>query len=309
MRVHSALAGLVQTREPIAIAAGFFDGVHLGHQLVLKAAVAHARSVQGQAWVLTFDRHPLSVLQPSKRPELLMTLDQRLVQFEALGFDHALVLPFSRELAVVDPQAFVAQLRGPQPAAEAVLFCGENWRFGRKAEGSPAWIRAHGAAYRLAVSILPYAHYQGEIVSSTRIRHALAEGDITAATAMLSRPYAISGEVIHGKGLADKMLGFATANLAVGGAVVPQRGVYAVVATLPDGHAWPAVANCGLCPTIVEEGALSVEVHVPGLSGLHYGEIWHVDFKRHLRAECHFPSIDALRQQIAADCSACVRAE
>lgn len=302
MNVVSDLAILRHTQKPVTIAAGFFDGVHKGHRLVLQAAIDDAREIGGEAWVLTFDTHPYAILAPSKQPPLLSTSEQRIVLFQAMGIDNVLMLPFSRELAVVDPEVFIETLRGHTPLYPATLFCGANWRFGRKASGTPELLSSLDAHYKLTVRIVPYAEYAGEAVSSTRIRLAIQEGAMQDAEAMLGHPYQLTGEVVHGKGLATKLLNCPTANLKTVAEVLPLLGVYAAYATIGNGQTYPALVNVGLCPTI--DGGISqpsVEVHIPGLQGDYYGEVWSVSFKRFIRAEQKFSSIQALQEQIKRD--------
>ena len=297
---------------PIVLAAGFFDGVHKGHQLVLASTVERAREIGGQAWVLTFDRHPLAVLAPSKCPPLLSTLEDRLHRLEVSGVDGVLLLEFTRQLAIQEPETFIRWLCGKPPAVEngthpsasaklSEIRCGDNWRFGRRAEGTPELLAQFGVHYGFRVVIVPYAEYQGVEISSTRIRYAVREGRLDDAAAMLGRPYSVRDTVVRGRGVGSELC-VATANVHPRSDVLPPNGVYAV-RVLVDGKSYNGVSNLGVHPTFAEarpESAL-LETHLLGFSGDLYGQIIEVCFLGRLRDERVFQSAEALAAQIAED--------
>ncbi|MBM4164156.1 MAG: riboflavin biosynthesis protein RibF [Lentisphaerae bacterium] len=285
---------------PVVLAAGFFDGVHLGHRRVLDAAIVQARASGGQAWALTFDQHPLAVLDPQRRPPLLTPIEHRLGLLGAAGIDGCLMIPFTRELADCTPADFIAQITdGPCRPVSAVC-CGASWRFGRHAAGTPDWLRAHG----IAVTIVPAARHADQAVSSTRIREAIRSGDLAAAATMLGRPYAICETVRHGRGVA-RTLGMATANIQPEAEVLPPIGVYAVRSAIGD-RPVEGVANLGFRPTFPEAQTPSpiLEVHLFDFAGDLYSARIDIAFIARIRDECVFPSPAALAAQIRADCEA-----
>ncbi len=290
---------------PIVLAAGFFDGVHEGHRQVLASAMERAREVGGQAWVMTFDRHPMAVLAPSKCPPLLSTLEERLYRLERCGVDGVLLLPFTKRLAMQEPAAFVRGLCGRPAGREAAklveIRCGANWRFGRLASGTPESLAQYGRHYGFRVVVVPYADYHGVEISSTRIRIAVREGRLDDAAAMLGRPFSVRERVVRGRGV-GRSLGFATANLRPQADVLPPNGVYAV-RVLVEGVSYAGVANLGVRPTFADSvpDRVVLETHLIGYSGDLYDDWIEVCFVGRLRDEHAFASPDALRQQIACD--------
>ncbi len=262
------------------LAVGFFDGVHLGHRAVLAGADA----------ALTFTAHPLFVLAPERAPPLLMPVEARLAELRKT-VRRVEALAFTRELANEAPAAFVARLKGLFPDVDAVR-CGANWRFGRGGAGDAAFLRSRG----LAVEVARYVVWQGEPVSSTRIRAALAKGEVGDAAAMLGRPYAICGGVVSGKGL-GRRIGFPTLNVLPDEPPPLRFGVYAVETPLGRG-----VANWGVAPTLGAEAWARpvVEVHLEAPPP-ERPSLLEVEFRRFLRGERPFDSLEALASQLARD--------
>lgn len=287
-----------QIPSPVVLAAGFFDGVHIGHQRVLEAAVAQARNAGGQAWALTFDQHPLAVLDPERRPPMLTTIGHRLDLMATVGIDGCLMLPFTPYLAALPPEAFLARItNGPGQPVSAVC-CGDNWRFGNRAAGSPAWLRKHGG---LTVTVVPPALYESEPVSSTRIRKAIQAGDLATAATMLGRPYAVYETVRRGRGIA-RTLGMATANFHPDAEVMPPVGVYAVRSAIGD-RAVDGVASLGFRPTFADARPVQpvLEVHFFDFDGDLYGASLEIAFIARIRDERLFESPAALAQQVQKD--------
>jgi riboflavin kinase/FMN adenylyltransferase len=285
---------------PIILAAGFFDGVHLGHRAVLEVALAQARARHGRAWALTFDQHPLSILAPPHRPPLLTPLEVRLEQLADTGIDGCLMLPFTRALAACSPEAFIDLIcRGAGHIA--AIHCGANWRFGQHAAGDPARLAELGRTRGFEVEVAPAALYQEEPISSTRIRRAIQEGRLPDATAMLGRPYSIRETVVRGRGV-GRQLGMATANLHPAAEVLPPVGVYAVRTWLGD-RPVEGVANLGRRPTFPDAAPADpvLEIHVLDFAGDLYGATLDIAFVARLRAEMPFSSPDALVAQIERD--------
>lgn len=313
MKISTQPAQFRKIPGPVILAAGFFDGVHRGHQFVLASTVERAKEVSGQAWVLTFDRHPLAVLAPSKCPPLLSTLEERLNLLEQAGVDGVLVLAFTRQLAMQEPETFIRWLCGrPRVESEAAtrqagtaklseIRCGHNWRFGRRAAGTPELLARFGQRYGFRVVIVPYTDYQGMEISSTRIRYAVREGRLDAAAAMLGRPYSVRDTVVRGRGVGQS-LDVATANLQPRTEVLPPNGVYAVRVRVGS-ESYNGVANLGVRPTFpdaVPERAV-LETHLLAFAGDLYGKTIEVSFLARLRDERAFESPAALIRQIAED--------
>jgi len=315
MKVVSQSALFKKVPGPVVLAVGFFDGVHRGHRLVLDSSVERANELGGQAWVFTFDRHPLSVLAPSQSPSLLCSLEERLRLLEATGIDGVFLMAFTRQMAVREPETFVRWLCGhPRGAVHGAngaklseIRCGANWRFGRRAVGTPELLAQYGKHYGFRVVIVPYAEYQGVEISSTRIRCAIREGRLEDASAMLGRAYAVRGSVIRGRGVGHVLLA-ATANLEPQADVLPPLGVYAVRVGV-DGAVYTGVANLGVHPTFAESrpDRPLLETHLLNFEGDLYGKTIEVAFLARLRDERVFGSPDALAAQIAADVRAAER--
>ncbi len=296
---------------PIMLAAGFFDGVHIGHQCVLSETIARARETGAQAWALTFNRHPLAVLAPSKAPPLLTTKEERLERLETLGMDGVLMLTFTRKLALQSPEHFVRWLCGEPGQALpngklSEVRCGANWRFGCRAAGTPELLATYGEEYGFRVVIVPYAVYQEEAVSSTRIRFAIQEGNLIDATAMLGRPYSVRGVVMKGKGIGTA-LGFATANIQPQADILPPLGVY-VTRTQVAGRSYKSLSNFGFCPTVGANRDPILETHLLDYSGnTLYNQTIAIDFLGRLREERRFASTEELVLQIEKDVQAARR--
>jgi riboflavin kinase / FMN adenylyltransferase len=297
--------------SPIVLAAGFFDGVHVGHQRVLTGAVERARETGALALALTFNRHPLAVLAPSKAPPLLTTKEERLERMEALGLDGVLLLPFTRKLALLSPEHFMRWLCGdpgqsfPNGKLSEVR-CGANWRFGCRAAGTTELLAMYGEEYGFRVVIVPYAYYLEREISSTRIRFAIQEGNLDDATAMLGRPYSVRGGVLQGKGLGAS-LGFATANIQPQADILPPLGVYATRAHV-NGQSYNSLSNFGYCPTVGANRDPILETHLLDYSGASlYNQTIVIEFVRRMREERRFASTQELVLQIEKDVHAARR--
>jgi riboflavin kinase / FMN adenylyltransferase len=279
------------------VALGVFDGVHLGHRAILATAVSTARGLAVSPVACTFDRHPMEVLQPDRAPTPITTLAERLDLIAATGIETSLVLPFTRALASIEPEAFVRDvLAGRLRAREVVV--GFNHRFGRGARGDTALLGALGRELGFRTDVVPPLSIDGVPVSSTEIRSALQAGDIERAAAFLGRPYRIWGTVVRGAGRGHA-LGFPTANLLPDRALLVPVGVYACRAWL-DSRSLPAVVNIGRRPTFGET-SLAVEAHILDFEEDLYGGSMGLDFVARLRDERKFPSIEALKSRIAMD--------
>ena len=299
MQIFDHPEQLRELHAPVHWAMGFFDGVHRGHRQVIQAA----QSPGALRGVLTFDRHPLELLQPERAPQLL-TPDarQKAELISAAGAELLLRLPFTAELAAMSPAAFPDMLAAACPIAG--ISVGANWRFGRGGCGTPELLRRLGELRGFSVSVQELTLAGESPVSSSRIRTELAAGHLPEVEAMLGRPFAVAGVVEHGQHLA-RQLGFPTANVHVAErAALPPAGVYRVRCRI-HGELRCGIANLGLRPTIDEQiKTPRLEVHLPGWQGDLYGCYLTVELLELLRTERRFPSLDALKAQIQRDVAA-----
>ena len=283
--------------QPLHLALGVFDGLHLGHQAVVARAVAAAGDQGGLAGVLTFDPHPIRVIAPEKASaSLLETLDHKARIACDLGIQLWIPLRFDAALAAMEAAEFIERLTAAQVRTLAV---GEDWRFGHNRCGDVPFLMREAAKRGFCLEAVPPVMFDGERISSTRIRQAIRDGNLDAAARMLGRPYSVSGTILHGDQL-GRTLGFPTANVATGDLQLPPDGVWAVRVTDAHGHLWDGVANLGVRPTLDGKTRL-LEVHLFGFSGDLYGRNLDVRFVEFLRHEMKFPSLDTLRLQIEMD--------
>jgi riboflavin kinase/FMN adenylyltransferase len=300
MRILTAISELSSLRGPIHLAVGVFDGVHLGHRAVIMRALEGAGASGGSAVVLTFDPHPASVLRPGQNPRLLASLRHKARLISALGIEHLLVLTFDADFAAVAASAFIEDLvRAARPLAQICV--GEDWRFGKGRVGNAELLETLGRKYGFALAAVPAVKTPtGEIVSSTRVREAIQQGDLDHASLLLGHEYTVLGEVIEGRRL-GRSLGFPTANLRVFNEELPPNGVYAIRAAR-DGRLHAGVGNLGLRPTLEDATERRLlEVHLFDFGESIYGEELEVHFVRHLRPERKFENLEALKEQIGRD--------
>ena len=303
MRRYDGLAAVPPDHGPSVVTVGMFDGVHRGHRALLDRVAAEAAARGLPAGAVTFDRHPLEVLRPDARPPLLTTLDHKVALLGAAGMDFVLVLAFTEELSQVTAEAFAHEVLLGGVGARAIVV-GKNFRFGHKAAGDPALLAELGRPRGVEVVAVPLHTGGGEPVSSTRIRAALAGGDVRAAAALLGRAYAVEGTVVRGDGRGGRELGIPTANLAVAGDLaLPANGVYAGHLTEEPGGAEtarPAAVSVGVNPQFHTTG-LRVEAHVLDFDGDLLGARVAVSFEHRLRGEAAFPTVEDLVAQIHQD--------
>ena len=281
------------------IALGNFDGFHKGHQAVAGAAIDWAKSESRPVIIATFDPHPVRYFKPDTPPFRLTTLDQRERLFTAAGADAMLVFEFGAQLATTTAADFVEKLLVDRFGAAGVV-TGEDFTFGKGRVGNVAVMKELGAPLGLATKAVKPVSDRGEIVSSSRIRHALENGDPETATALMTRPFAIEGPVIHGDKNGRK-LGFPTANIDMGHYLRPKYGIYAVKGRLPDGRVVGGAANIGIRPSFDPPKEL-LEPHFFDLDEDLYGKMIEVEFHHFLRGEQKFDDLDDLMVQIDKDC-------
>jgi len=300
MQIVRGLESFPPDSAPSAVALGAFDGIHLGHRAILGTAVTQARHDELRALACTFDRHPMEVLQPDRAPLPITTLEERLELIAETGINTTVVIPFTPAVAGIEAQTFVRDvLVGTLKAREIVV--GFNHRFGRGARGDAKLLEALAATLGFRAHIVPALMVDGVAVSSSEIRAALQRGDLPDAARLLGRPYSIRGEVVRGAGR-GRTLGFPTANVKTDRPLGLPVGVYVCRLTV-GGRQHQAVVNVGFRPTFGET-ELAVEAHVLDFTGDLYDERVILTFLRRLREERKFPSVDALREQIALDVAA-----
>jgi len=282
---------------------GVFDGVHLGHQAVLREVIAGARREGGTSLVLTFDPHPVEVLKGKPLP-FISSLEHRLLFFESLGLDASLVIRFDRNQAKLSAEEFIENLLVRRIGIIGLVL-GFNCRFGRDALGDFALARKISEKYGFWCREVPPVVVDGEVVSSTTLREKILSGRLEEAARMLGRPVSVLGTVREGTGR-GRRLGFATANLDLHHEARPPAGVYITKALL-RGKAYASVTNIGRCPTfeVLRKGAGTgeelVEVHILDFEGDIYGEILEVQFLLFLRPEITFPDPEALKRRLRVD--------
>ncbi|QMV40120.1 bifunctional riboflavin kinase/FAD synthetase [Cohnella cholangitidis] len=289
----------------ISLAIGFFDGVHLGHQEVVRQAVALAREQGLVPAVMTFDPHPRVVLGHGSQYQTVLTpLTDKLSLLSELGVEAAYIIRFDRSFSEVTAEQFVKTLINPLNVKATTI--GFDFAFGHRGEGNAETLRLHGTG-DAQVQVVPPVFLEGNKVSSTRIRDRLAEGASREATELLGRPYVIKGEVVHGDAR-GRLLGFPTANLSPEQSyVIPRSGVYAIHidvlsnSGVSEGR-YNGVLNVGYRPTFdAPGGALKLEAHLFDFAGDLYGRQLALTFHTFLRAEKKFESIDQLVAQISSD--------
>ncbi|XHR27991.1 MAG: bifunctional riboflavin kinase/FAD synthetase [Chthoniobacteraceae bacterium] len=296
--LHS-IAELATVPGPVFLAIGVFDGVHLGHQAVIRRAMDDARKAGGSVVVVTFKPHPLRVTSPEHAPRLLTATRHKARLIERMGVHHLLIVPFTGEFASMPPEHFVRELQAAcRPLREICV--GHTWEFGKGRAGNLQLLKRMGDELGFDEIGIPAVEVGGEIVSSTLIRAAVEAGDLEKAALLLGRDYTLQGSVVQGDQI-GRTLGFPTANLSVHNEQFPPNGVYAVVAE-HQGRQFPGVVNIGVRPTIANAtGARLLELHLLDFDGDLYGEELEVHFRGFLRPEQKFKDLDALKAQIACD--------
>jgi riboflavin kinase/FMN adenylyltransferase len=285
--------------DPVVATIGVFDGMHRGHQALIEAVVRRAAGQGLRSLVVTFDPHPATVLAGPVSPHLLTGRALQLRYLAELGVDRAWMLPFSRQLAAMEPRAFVEGLL-LRHAAIAELWVGHDFRFGRDRSGDAAWLCSEGREHGFAVHEFPAVLDGDQPCSSTRIRAALAEGEIDEAARMLGHTVLVEGRVGRGRGQGARLL-VPTANLDLPAEqFLPARGVYAAWAEI-SGSPVPAVVNIGIRPTLVEDPRTVVEAHLLGWSGELVGTRLGLHLTVRLRPERNFKGLEELRTAVEQD--------
>lgn len=280
---------------PCALAIGNFDGVHIGHQAILKRLTETAKEQGMISSVLTFEPHPREFFTPDLAPVRLASMREKLELFAECGVERTIVCQFDAHFASMGVRDFIEDVLRKSLDARVILV-GEDFRFGARRAGSVQDLRNAGCR----VESLPEVRVDGARVSSTAVRNALAAGDLAQAKKLLGRDYSISGHVVHGDKL-GRELGYPTANVQMHHDKPPLTGIYAVKLGGLENNDLPGVASLGFRPTVKRDGKPTLEVHLFDFDGDIYGRHVHVKFLKKIRDEEKFPDLDALKRQIALD--------
>jgi len=285
-------------QRPTVLTLGVFDGLHLGHQLIMRTVVERARQTGAIPTVITFDPHPRAVLHPESAPPLLQTLDQKVEGFGVLGIEQTIVIRFDQEFSQIRAEDFLSDVvKDRLHAKEVYLGCG--FAFGHDREGNIELLKRVSAKLGFLADEVPEVQFRNQRVSSSKVRRLLLEGRVNLARRLLGRPYGVEGRVEHGAER-GKTLGFPTANLHPHNRVIPRNGVY-VTGTLIDGQWRRSITNVGVRPTFTADTEPSVETFVLNWAGDLYGDVVRVRFLRRLRDERKFGSLEELKAQIGRD--------
>lgn len=304
-RLLNLKPGCAATTSPCALTIGNFDGVHRGHQAMLRCLQAAAAERGLPTTVMTFEPHPREVFTPALAPARLTSLREKIELFRQHGVERLALVRFSQRFARLSPQEFIQEILLTGIQARWILI-GDDFKFGAKRAGDLAVLREAGIQHGFEVANLGSVLVDGERVSSTAVRAALAQGDLDQARQFLGRPYSISGRVVHGDKLGQE-LGFPTANIQMKHNKPPLSGIFAVELShfaqldSPGGHRLPGVASLGVRPTVKVNGLATLEVHLFDFHAQIYGAHVRVDFLHKLRDEEKFPDLPTLIAQIERD--------
>ncbi|HVA94191.1 MAG TPA: bifunctional riboflavin kinase/FAD synthetase [Candidatus Dormibacteraeota bacterium] len=282
------------------VSVGNFDGLHLGHQKIIRQVVERARAAAQRSAIITFDPHPLRLLRPEQAPPMVQTLSQRLAGLERMGVDAALVLRFDRALSLVLPEEFINRIL-VDCLRVATILVGANFCFGHRGAGNVRLLSESGKLQGFKVEIVSPVEIGGHIVSSTAVRNAVAGGNVAGAAALLGRAFSLSGEIHPGAGRGQTIL-FPTLNLVPEQELLPKLGVYATECIVGE-KLYPSVTNVGTRPTFNGKG-VTVESHLFGFNAMVKSGPMQVRFHARLRDEQKFSGPGALRAQIARDIAA-----
>lgn len=279
------------------ITLGNFDGLHLGHQELIRKIILRAKETGGLSMVVTFRPHPLKILAPEKCPPLISIYEEKIQLLEKLGIDVLVKIPFTLDFSAMEPRDFVKDILVDLLGAKEI-FVGYNYRFGKGRKGNIQMLRDLGRELGFIVREVEQVSLNGEVISSTRIRQLLINGEVEHAAKLLGRPYALCGIVVKGDGR-GRGLGFPTANIVSKHSIIPSNGVYAVRLFVRDKF-YNGIVNIGMRPTF-DAKSLAIEVHIFDFDEDIYGEELTVYFAGKIREERKFGNAEALVNQINAD--------
>ncbi len=287
---------------PVALTIGNFDGIHRGHQAMIERLGSEARKRALMSCVLTFEPHPREFFSPQAAPTRLVSLREKYELLAARGVERLHVLRFDKAFAALPPEVFIEQVLVGRLKARWLLI-GEDFRFGARRSGDIGLLKNLAGRFGYELQAMPTVMHAGARVSSSTVRAALAAGNLAAAEELLGRPYSISGRVVHGDKLGQK-LGFATANVQMKHNRPPLTGIYAARVHGVGAAPRAGVASLGVRPTVTASGRAVLEVHLLDFSGDLYDEHVRVEFLHKIRDEEKYPDLETLKAQIARDCEA-----
>lgn len=299
MKIYHQLADFHPPQYSV-VTSGTFDGVHLGHQKILGRLKELAARKQGETVLLTYWPHPRLILQPEdNRLRLLTTLTEKVKLLEELGVDHLIILPFTKELSQMSSEEFIREIL-VEKIQTKTLVIGYDHKFGKNREGSFEYLKSHSHLFGFDMEEISRQDVDDSAVSSTKIRTALAQGDISTASKYLGRPYFLSGQVVKGQQI-GRSIGFPTANIQVVDKykLLPRDGAYAVYAEV-GAIRYKAILNIGDRPT-VDGKKKTIEAHLIDFEGDVYGQELSIYFQEFLREEERFENLDALKNQLVID--------
>ena len=297
MRIIQDVRNCNEAFPELVLTVGSFDGLHLGHQRILDELIRRTRERSGTAALMSLHPHPREVFAPEHAPNILTPEAKKRTLIEAAGVDVWFRLPFDARVAAMTPEHFLDEIVVDRCQAKELVI-GHDFTFGRDAGGDIAWLERVAPARGILVHEVPALYVDGERVSSTAIRERILQGDLEQAARFLGRPYSITGEVVHGRGIGVK-LGFPTANIHPHHSAVPAHGVYLAEAILDEG-VYPAAVNIGIAPTVRHDD-LVIEAHLLDFHGDLTGARIEIVFHRRLRPEQKFHSREELVTAIDAD--------
>ena len=301
MQLINDLDDILKPFKNAAITIGNFDGVHIGHQALLRRTVERAGAMDGISLAMTFEPHPTRVLGQNNHPPLITLLDQKVELIERSGIDVLITIPFTREFATITAKKFVRDLLVGKIGIKTIVI-GQDYTFGKNREGNVALLKFFAESFGFEVIVVDWIavsnHIHGRI-SSTKIRELLMEGKVSEAEKLLGRFYQIKGTVVSGRCRGGKLLGFQTANINLQDELCPKTGIYAVTVESDD-KKYKGVANIGYSPTF-DDHIFTVEVHILNFDANIYGQIIRVNFIQRIRDEIKFSNIPALSKQIEKD--------
>lgn len=289
----------IKNVAPCCIALGNFDGVHLGHQALIKQAVERAKALGIKSGVFTFSTHPKNLFTGENTVKNIIYQEEKAALIEAMGVDYLFNVAFTRQICQMEPVTFIDDLLVEKMHLQEA-FCGFNYRFGYRAAGCPEVLRQEGKVKGFAVNEIPPVTVDGEVVSSTLIRSLIRSGDVDECAKYLGRRYSIGGEVVVGNRL-GRTIGFPTSNITIDETMVtPPNGVY-ITYCLYNGVSYPSVTNVGVKPTI-GRFKKNMETHIFNFDKELYGKTIRVEFVKMTRDEVKFGSVEELSAQIKRDC-------
>lgn len=290
--------------RPAVSTLGVFDGLHLGHQRIVRRVVERAAATGAVPTVVTFDPHPRSIVRPETAPPLLQTFAQKMEGLRLLGVHQVLVLDFTPELAAISAEDFVEHFL-VRALDSREVYLGEGFAFGHLRRGTIELLRELSRQLGFLAEEIPEVQLRGYRISSTLIRQILQAGEVNTARRMLGRPYGVEGIVTRGQGLGSRLL-YPTANLAVDNRVIPADGVY-VTLSLVEGVWHRSVTNIGKRPTVSDDGISKIEAHLIDFDRDIYDQNVRLRFLHRLRGEKRFNGLDELKAQISRDRGQAIR--